>query len=137
MNRRNVALVGATVGAGFGVVGLIVPGFFATLFGIQIDETTTALIRLACASYVGLAVLDWMARDVTDAAAWRAIAVGSAIGWALSAVVIATALMSGLGSPMAWLMVAVQVTMALAWLSVVAQSSGRRVAGLPEGSAGR
>ena len=137
MNRRNVALVGAAVGAGFGAVGLLVPGLFGTLFGIQIDATTSALLRLACASYVGLAVLDWMARDVTDAAAWRAIAVGSATGWALSAVVIAIALMSGLGSPMAWLMVAVQVTMALAWLSVVAQSSGRRVAGLPEGSAGR
>jgi hypothetical protein len=61
MQPRNVALVGAAVGAGFGVVGLIVPGFFTTLFGIELNATATALIRLLCASYVGIAALDWAA----------------------------------------------------------------------------
>ena len=137
MQPRNVALVGAALGTGFGAVGLIAPGFFATLSGIQVDEATTALIRLVCASYVGFAALDWLARDVTDETAWRAIAAGNATGWGLSGVVMATALMSGLGSSIAWLVVALQFAMVLVWLGVVAQSSRRRVAGLPEGSAGR
>jgi len=137
MQPRNVAIMGAALGMGFGAVGLIVPGFFASIFGIGNDATTTALIRLACASYVGLAAMDWMARDVTDAAAWRAIAVGSAIGWALSGVVMATTLASGLGDSIAWLVVVIQFAMAFAWLSVVAQSSRRLPAGSPEGAAGR
>ena len=35
MQCRNIALVGAALRVGFGAVGMIVPGSFATLFGIQ------------------------------------------------------------------------------------------------------
>lgn len=124
MQPRNVALIGAAVGAGFGVVGLIVPGFFATLFGMEQTATTTALIRALSASYVGIAALDFAARNVTDAAAWRAIAVGNATGWAISGVVYATALASGLGNSIAWSIVAIQFAMTLLWLSLVARSGG-------------
>ena len=70
MQPRNLALVGAALGGGFGAVGLIVPGSLATLFGIQLDATATALGRLVCASYVGLGAMNWAARDLTDEAAW-------------------------------------------------------------------
>jgi hypothetical protein len=137
MQPRNVALVGAAVGAGFGVVGLIVPGFFATLFGMEQTATTTALIRALCASYVGIAALDWAARNVTDAAAWRAIAVGNATGWAISGVVYATALVSGLGNSIAWSIVALQFAMTLLWLSLVARSGGVPISDMAKGSSGQ
>ena len=120
MQFRNLALVGAALGAGFGAVGLIVPGSFATLFGIQLDATATALVRLACASYLGLGALNWAARDLTDQAAWRVVAIGNAPGWAISGAVVAAALASGLGNATAWLIVALQFVMTIAWLSVLA-----------------
>lgn len=120
MQFRNLALLGAALGAGFGAVGLIVPGSFATLFGIQLDATATALVRLVCASYLGLGALNWAARDLADGAAWRVVAVGNATGWAISGAVVAVALASGLGNATAWLIVALQFVMTVAWLSVLA-----------------
>ena len=120
MRPRNLALVGAALGAGSGAVGLIVPGSFATLFGIPLDATVTALVRLACASYVGFGALNWAARDLTDQAAWRVIAIGNATSWAMGGAVVTAALVSGLGNATAWLMVAVQFVMTIAWFAVFA-----------------
>ena len=122
MQPRNLALVGAALGAGFGAVGLIVPGSLASLFGIQLDATATALVRLACASYVGFGALNWAARDLTDGAAWRAVAVGNATGWAISGAAMAIALASGLGNTIAWFIVALQFVTTIAWLGVFAGS---------------
>ena len=122
MRPRNLALVGAALGAGFGAVGLIVPGSFATVFGIQLDATATALVRLVCASYVGLGALNWAARNLTDEAAWRVVAVGNATGWAISGAVVTAALASGLGNATAWLIVALQLVTTIAWLSVLARN---------------
>src|SRR3990172_6419377 len=102
MQPRNLALVGAALGAGFGAVGLIVPGSLAALFGIQLDATATALVRLACASYVGFGALNWAARDLTDGAAWRGGAVGNATGRASNGAAKAIAVASGLGNAVAW-----------------------------------
>ena len=118
MQPRNIALVGAALGAGFGVVGLIAPESLAALFGFPLDVNTTGLVRLLCASYVGFGALNWVARDLTDVEAWRAIAVGNAISWGISGAVAAIALASGLGNSVAWVVVALQVVMTIAWLSV-------------------
>lgn len=123
MEPRNMALLGAAVGTSFGLVGLIVPGSLATLFGIQLDATATALVRLACASYVAVGAMNWAARDLTDEAAWRVIVVGNATGWAIGGVVMASALASGLGNATAWSIVALQVVATIAWVSVSARSS--------------
>ena len=122
MHRRNLALVGAALGAGFGVVGLIAPESLMSLFGIPLDVTATSLVHLVCASYVGLGALNWAARDLTDGAAWRAVAVGNATSWGISGAVAAIGLASGLGNSVAWVVVALQLVMTIAWLAVYAGS---------------
>ncbi len=122
MQRRNVALVGAALGAGFGTVGLIAPESLAALFGFSLDVTATGLVRLMCASFVGFGALNWAARDLTDEDAWRVVAVGNATSWALSGAVAASGLASGLGNSVAWVAVALQVVMTIAWLGVFARS---------------
>ena len=122
MQPRNVVLVGAGLGAGFGAVGLIVPESLATLFGIPLDVNARGLVRLLSASYVGIGALNWAARDLTDGAAWRAVAVGNATGWAISGAVAAIGLASGLGNAVGWVVVALQVVMTIAWLGVFARS---------------
>jgi hypothetical protein len=122
MQPRNLALVGVALGAGFGVVGLIVPESLAALLGMSLDATATVLVRLVCASYVGFGVLNWAARDLTDAAAWRVVAVGNATDWAISGVVAAIALASGLGNSVGWVVVGLQLVMTIAWLGVFVRS---------------
>lgn len=119
MQPRNLALVGVALGAGFGVVGLIVP---ESLAGIPLDATATVLVRLVCASYVGFGVLNWAARDLTDAAAWRVVVVGNATAWAISGAVTAIALASGLGNSVGWVVVGLQFVMTIAWLGVFVRS---------------
>ena len=131
MQPRNLALIGAALGVGFGAVGLIFPRSLGAFFGIQMDATSTALIRLVSASYVGFGVLDWAALNMTDRAAWRVVAVGNASGWALGGVVMATALASGLGNTIAWGMVAIQVAMTIGWLGVIAWTSHTGTSEIP------
>ena len=95
----------------------------ATAFGVNLDKTAEALARLACASYVGFGVLAWLARDLTDASAWREVAGASAVAWALGAVVTAIARGSGLGGVQGWLNVAIQGIFTLAWSLVYARAS--------------
>ena len=122
MNPRNLALLGAALGAGTGAVGLLVPESFASLFGIPLDATSTSLARGLCASYLGFAALNWAARDLIDRAAWRVVAVGNATSWGISAAVAALALTSGLGNSAAYGLVGLQLVMTIAWLGVFARS---------------
>ena len=122
MQPRNLALLGAALRDRSGQSDSS-SGSLGAFFGIQMDATSTALIRLVSASYVGFGVLDWAALDLTDRAAWRVVAVGNTTGWALGGVVMATALASGLGNAIAWSMVAIQVAMTIGWLGVIAWTS--------------
>ena len=135
MERRNVAIVAAALSAGFGIAGLIIPVPLAQLFGLQPDATGAALIRLLSASYVAIAGLNWAARDL-DGPAWRSIAIANAIGWSLSAVVTAAALVSGLGTVSTWIVVALQIPMSAVWLGAFARSRWPRTAARPLGPHG-
>lgn len=115
MTPRMVATVAAITSLLFGSVGLIQPQLMTTAFGIEATPTVLALARLLSASYLGMAVLAWLARGLTDSAAWRAVAGANAVSWGLSAVVLAIALVSGLGNSSAWAMVAMQLVFTLLW----------------------
>lgn len=133
MSPNRLARVAAASSIFFGLAGIAVPEAFATAFGVSLDATGLAVARLACASYVGLGILDWMARDLTDAAAWRAIASGNLAGWAISGVVVVASILGGLGDARAWIIVALQAAFALAW----ALAHGRATKAPPTATAAR
>ena len=128
MSSRNLATIAAITSLLFGGVGLALPAVFGKAFGIEFDATATALVRLACASYLGFAVLAWLARDLTDPTAWRAVAGANAVSWAVSAVVMALAVMSGLGNTGVWALVVMQVAFGVVWSVTYVQTraGGRR-----------
>ena len=115
MTLRMVATVAALTSLVFGAGGLALPQAMAATFGADLDPTGIALARLASASYIGFAVLAWLARDLTDPGAWRAVAGANGVSWALSAVVLTVAIVSGLADARAWALVALQVVFTLAW----------------------
>ena len=87
----------------------------SSVFGVTLDDLGVSLTRLLGASYLGYAAIAWFARDVTDHAAARAIALGGVASWAISAVVTVTGIVSGLAGAQAWLLVAVEAAFAAAW----------------------
>ena len=108
--------VAAAISVVSGVGGLLVPAQLGALFGVTLDDIAISQARLLGASYLGYAVIAWFGRDVADPAAIRTIALGSAASWAISAIVTATVLMSGLAGSQAWVLVAVDAAFAAAWM---------------------
>jgi hypothetical protein len=116
MNLRSLAIVAAVTSILFGVAGLLVPNqMTSAIFGVDLDVVGTTLVRLTCSAYVGYAVLAWLAREVSDPRASRAIAAANAVAWGLSGLVIAIGLLTGLAAEGAWLIVGMQALFALAW----------------------
>jgi hypothetical protein len=115
MTPRTTATVAAVTSLVFGAAGIIAPESLGAAFGIVLDPTGLALARLACAAYLGYAALAWLIRDVTDPGAWRAVAGSNSLSWGVSACVVAAAVISGLGDPRVWAVVAMQALFAAAW----------------------
>jgi predicted permease len=117
MSPRTISPIAAVASLVFGGLGLIAPQTLAASLGMALDPVGSVAARLACAAYVGYAVLAWMARDVTDGAAWRAIAAANAAGWGISGAALALSVASDGLDGRVWLMIATQVVFALAWAS--------------------
>ena len=115
MTPRTLATVAAITSLIFGTVGLVLPQVIGTAFGMTFDPTATALVRLASSSYLGYAVLCWLARGLVDPAAWRAVAGANFVSWVLGAAVLSAGITSGLGDSRGWAFVAMQAGFSLAW----------------------
>ena len=125
MSQRTFATIAAVTSLITGAAGLVAPQLMATVFGVSLDPVGIDLVRLACASYLGYAALNWMARGVTDASAWRAIAAGNAVGWAAGCIATIVGILSGFDGRV-WLVVAIEVCFTAAW-SLTAVQTGRLV----------
>ncbi len=77
-------MIAAAVGGVFSLAGLIDPAGLAVLYGVSADALLLATGRPLLASYLGFAILNWLARDVRDPAARRAIAIANFASWGLS-----------------------------------------------------
>ena len=115
MTRQSFMRVAAAVSVVSGVLALGAPVPMSSLFGITLDGIAVSQVRLLGAAYLGYAAISWFARDVTDRAAARAIALGSVVSWGISAVVTVTIIDTGLADVRAWLLVAVEVIFAATW----------------------
>ena len=85
MNRQSFMTIAAGISVLSGVVGLVAPGQMGALFGTILDDAALGQARLLGAAYLGYAAILWFGRDVTDPTAARAIALGNAVSWAISA----------------------------------------------------
>jgi hypothetical protein len=117
MSRQSFMTFAAGVSVLSGLAGLFAPSQLGAVFGMSLDDVAVSQARLLGAAYLGYAAIVWFARDVTDPAAVRAIALGNAVSWAISAIVTAVVIASGLAATQAWLLVAVETGFAATWAS--------------------
>jgi hypothetical protein len=115
MNPRSFVLIASGVSVVTGLAALLLPAQLATVFDVQLDDVGQSETRLLGAAYLGYAAIVWFARDVRDAAAQRAIALGNVLSWALSLVVTMAGIATGLAGPQTWLLVVVAVVFTAAW----------------------
>jgi uncharacterized membrane protein YecN with MAPEG domain len=124
MSFRTVASANGVVSVAFGAAALAVPAVLTSLYGADLTDREAWLVRLLGASYLGLGIVAWAARGVTDAAARAAIAAGAVAAWSLSLPVSVLSQLAGHTSAVGWTTPALQIAFALAWTFVLLE--GRR-----------
>ena len=114
--RLNVLLLVAAVIAGvFGVAFVVASGPLLSVYGVTLDKAGTLVAQLFGASLIGVAVLNWLARNVTDPDARRAVVVANLTQDGVGFVVILIGQLAGIPNALGWSNVAIYLLLALAF----------------------
>jgi uncharacterized membrane protein len=112
--RLNVLLLVAAVIAGvFGVAFVVASGPLLSVYGVTLDKAGTLVAQLFGASLIGIAVLNWLARNVTDPDARRAVVFANLAQDVVGFVVILIGQLAGIPNTLGWSNVAIYLLLAL------------------------
>jgi uncharacterized membrane protein YfcA len=114
----NLLAVAAVIGAVFGVGFVVASGPVLAIYGITLDKAGTLVAQLFGALLIGLATLNWFARNVTEPEARRAVVLGNLVGDVVGFVVILMGQLSGIANAVGWSNVAIYLLLALGFAYV-------------------
>jgi len=97
MKLKTILVINAILLVLFGIPSLFTPEALAAGYGATLDSVAKHSIKDLGALYLGLAVLSWMARKISDAYALRAILLAFFISYGIT-MIIGIIDLSGLGS---------------------------------------
>jgi hypothetical protein len=109
----NLLVVAAAIGAIFGLAFVVASGPLLAIYGITLDKAGTLVGQLFGAALISLAVLNWLARNVTDPAARQAVVLGNLAGDVVGFVVILLGQLAGIANAIGWSNVAIYLLLAL------------------------
>jgi hypothetical protein len=109
----NLLVVSAVIGAVFGLAFLVASGPFAALYGITLDKAGMLLAQLFGAALIAFAVLNWLARNVTDREARQAVVLANLTGDAIGFVVVLIGQLAGITNVLGWSTVGIYLLLAL------------------------
>ena len=118
MKLSNLLVVAAVIGAVFGVGFVVASGPVLGIYGITLDKAGTLVAQLFGALLIGLATLNWFARNVTDPEARQAVVLGNLVGDVVGFVVILIGQLSGIANAFGWSNVAIYLLLALGFAYV-------------------
>jgi hypothetical protein len=115
---NNLLVVAAVIGAIFGVAFLVASGPLLAVYGITLDKAGALVAQLFGALLIGLAVLNWFARGVTDPEARNAVVLGNLAGDVVGFVVILIGQLAGIANALGWANVAIYLLLAMGFAYV-------------------
>jgi hypothetical protein len=118
MKLNTLLLVVALIGAVFGIAFVLVPGPLLSVYGVTTDKAGLLLAQLFGAALLGFAVLDWLARDVSDPDAQRAVVFANLTADGIGFVVALIGQLAGIANAVGWSTVAIYLAFALAFAYV-------------------
>ncbi|MCB0205538.1 MAG: hypothetical protein KDH89_12030 [Anaerolineae bacterium] len=99
-----------------GLVFLVVPELYLSIFGVTVAGPDTAFLgRLFAAALLSYGLVAWFARSAGPSAARRAILIGFAIPIAIGFVLTLIAQLSGLMNVLGWALVVLYLTMGVGY----------------------
>jgi hypothetical protein len=113
MKLNALMVINALVTAVFGVAFLLVPYELMSLYGVRADALLAYVGQLFGAALVVLAIVTWLARNVTDPQATRAITFGLFIGDAVGFLVALRGQLSHVVNTLGWSTVALYLLLAV------------------------
>ena len=112
MKLRNLFMLNAVLAFGFGVGFVLIPGAMLTLYGMAQSPSANLAGQLFGVELIAVGLLCWFVRDVSDAAALRAIMLALLIADVVGLIVVLTGTLSGVMSVMGWSGVAIYLGLA-------------------------
>ena len=87
MKLKTILVINAILLGLFGLASLFAPEASAAPYGLTLDPLSKHLNQLLGAFFLGLAVLSWMSRKVTDSNAQRAILLAFFISYSIATII--------------------------------------------------
>lgn len=131
MNLRRLLILEAVFSLITGLTLLVLPGWTLDLYGLETDATGLFMTQTAAGLYIGVGLLAWLCRNVTQRDLARSL---TAMYIVYHAVLLVVALIAWLGSDfdfdLGWVSVLIEVVFAVAfavvrWRDPVVLAGGR------------
>jgi hypothetical protein len=115
LQLRTLLIVNAVLDL-VGAVGLLLaPAQLLALYAMTTGPTEQLLARLVGVGLIGIALLTWLMRDVSDGRAQRGLILGLLIADVVAVVVSLTGVLSGVLNAVGWSAVAIYVLLGLGY----------------------
>jgi len=118
MKLSSLLVVDAVIGVVFGVAFVVASGPLLSIYGITLDKAGTLVAQLFGALLIGFAILNWLARNVTEPEARQAVVYGNLVGAAIGFVVILIGQLAGIANAVGWSTVAIYLLLTLGFAYV-------------------
>ena len=113
MKLKTLLVINAILLVLFGLTSLLAPEASATPYGLTLDPLSKHLNQVLGAFWLGLAVLSWMSRKVTDSNALRAILLAFFISYSIAMIIGIIDILSAVGNAVGWSSVALYLLLLL------------------------
>jgi len=87
MKLKTILVINAFILGFFGLTQTLIPTTTAAPYGVTLDPVAKHNVQSLGAYYLGLAVLSWMSRKVTDSNALRAILLAFFISYSIATII--------------------------------------------------
>ena len=101
MTVRNYFTIFAGLSVLFGIGFVLAPGQVLSIYGVQGSPDVELVARLYGGTLLSIAVIEWLARDLPEAAV-QAVLIGLGIAGVINLVVLAMATLAGTVNAMGW-----------------------------------
>jgi hypothetical protein len=106
MKLKTLLIINAIIATVYGIAFVLVPAQVLSMYDLTVNATSTYISQLSGASLLGYAVLTWLARNVPDSDARRAIVLAAFVSDAVAFVVALIGQLAGVANSLGWVLVA-------------------------------
>jgi hypothetical protein len=117
MSYKNVLTVGAVLSFIYGLGVMLIPAQLVTLYNLQTNDVGAFIAQLYGATLFGFGLLNWFARDFTDASVQRAVLTANFVTAALATIISLIGQLGGVAgvNALGWSTVLLYLLLALAF----------------------